>query len=149
MIERVQPAIAISHSFCAVATTYSLAQNSHLRLDKYVLITCPDEFLERIEAVAHNFGLSKKIVDRLIIKIEQDYNLDVRRLNVSEFVKEVKVRKTYILHDQDDRQLPLSQAVHVHENLSNSELEIVRETGHFKILQDEGVIIKILNFSES
>jgi len=126
MIERVQPAIAISHSFCAVATTYSLAQNSHLRLDKYVLITCPDEFLEQIEAVAHNFGLSKKIVDRLIIKIEQDYNLDVRRLNVSEFVKEVKVRKTYILHDQDDRQLPLIQAVHVHENLSNSELEIVR-----------------------
>jgi len=149
MIERVQPAIAISHSFCAVATTYSLAQNSHLRLDKYVLITCPDEFLERIEAVAHNFDLSKKIVDRLIIKIEQDYNLDVRRLNVSEFIKEVKVRKTYILHDQDDRQLPLIQAVHIHENLSNSELEIVRETGHFKILQDEGVIIKILNFSES
>ena len=114
-----------------------------------MLITCPDEFLERIEAVAHNFDLSKKIVDRLIIKIEQDYNLDVRRLNVSEFIKEVKVRKTYILHDQDDRQLPLIQAVHIHENLSNSELEIVRETGHFKILQDEGVIIKILNFSES
>ena len=90
MIERVQQAIVISHSFGAVATTYSLAQNSHLRLDKYVLITCPDEFLERIEAVAHNFGLSKKVIDRLIIKIEQDYNLNVRRLNVSEFVKEVK-----------------------------------------------------------
>ena len=71
MIERVQPAIAISHSFCAVATTYSLAQNSHLRLDKYVLITCPDEFLERIEAVAHNFGLSKKIVEGGLLKLSK------------------------------------------------------------------------------
>ena len=149
MIARVQPAIAISHSFGAVATTYSLAQNSHLQLDKYVLITCPDKFLERIEAVANDFGLSKEIVDKLIIKIEQDYNLDVGRLNVSEFVKEVKVRKAYILHDQDDQQLPLSQAMHVHENWSNSALEIVRGTGHFKILQDEGVIAKILNFSAS
>tara|TARA_B110000046_G_scaffold113158_1_gene120408 strand:+ start:2274 stop:3089 length:816 start_codon:yes stop_codon:yes gene_type:complete len=149
MIERVQPTIAISHSFGAVATTYSLAQNSHLELDKYVLITCPDKFLERIEAVAHNFGLSNGVVDRLIFKIEQDYNLDVGRLNVSEFVKEIKVRKAYILHDQDDRQLPLSQAIHVHENWLNSDLEIVRGTGHFKILQDEGVIAKILNFAAS
>ena len=114
-----------------------------------MLITCPDKFLERIEAVAHYFGLSKGVVDRLIIKIEQDYDLDVGRLNVSEFVKEVKVRKAFILHDQDDRQLPLSQAINVHENWSNSELEIVRGTGHFKILQDEGVIAKILNFSAS
>ena len=149
MIEVVQPKIAISHSFGAVATTYSLAKNSELKLDKYVLITCPDKFRERIDAVANDFGLAKGVVDRLIIKIERDFNLDVGRLNVSEFVKEVKVRKAYILHDQDDQQLPLSQAMHVHENWSNSALEIVRGTGHFKILQDEGVIAKILNFSAS
>ncbi|MAJ51827.1 MAG: hypothetical protein CMB82_09465 [Flammeovirgaceae bacterium] len=149
MIERIKPEIAVSHSFGAVATIYSLAQNSDLKLDKYVLLTCPDKFLERIEAVAYDFGLTKGVVNRLIVKIERDHNIDVKKLNVSEFVKKAKVSKAYILHDQDDRQLPLSQAVYVDQNWPNSELEIVQGTGHFRILRDEGVIEKILKFIKS
>ena len=46
----------ISHSFGGVATTYSLAQNPNIKISKYVLLTTPNRFSERISDLFNKSG---------------------------------------------------------------------------------------------
>jgi len=51
----------ISHSFGGVATTYALYRNRNVEIDKYVLLTSPDKFKQRIDDVAKSVGITEKV----------------------------------------------------------------------------------------
>lgn len=136
----------VSHSFGGVATTFALKNNPEIEIDKYVLLTRPDRFLERIDHVMQQNGISKKVKNRLIKKLEEENNFSVESLNVSDFVKEIKVKKSLIIHDKEDKVIPISQSRNVHKNWRNSTLMEVEGTGHFRILRTEAVLQKIMEF---
>ena len=51
-----------------------------------------------------------------------------------------------IVHDQDDDEVPASCALHIHKNLKHGTLLLTKNLGHRKILGNEKVIEKVLNF---
>jgi len=136
----------ISHSFGSVATTSALFFNLDLEVDKYALITTPDKFSERINDVSNKVGVSKKVINRLIEKLEKESGLEVASLNVSDFVKVINVKKSFIIHDKNDRVIPLYQSKNVYKNWSNCEFEEVEGTGHFRILRTEKVLNRVIEF---
>lgn len=136
----------VSHSFGGVATTYALSNNQDLEIDKYVLLTTPDKFIERIDDVADTVGISSSVKNRLIEKLENEIKLDVRSLNVSEFVKSVNVKKSIIFHDKNDKVIPIARALNVHENWKASEFKEIYGTGHFRILRTDTVIADVIEF---
>jgi pimeloyl-ACP methyl ester carboxylesterase len=136
----------VSHSFGGVATTYALSQNPNLSIDRYVLLTAPDRFRERIDYVFAQAGLHPKVKTRLIQQLEKDWQLEVDQLNVSQFVQKVNVEQALILQDKEDRVVPLEQSRRVHEAWPESEIQIVEGTGHFRILRDASVIKMVSQF---
>jgi len=106
----------VSHSFGGVATTLALHNNLDLKIEKYALLTTPDKFSERIDDVSNRVGISKKVVKRLIAKLEKENNFDVAALSVSNFVKNINVDKSLIIHDKNDKVIPISQSRNVHKN---------------------------------
>lgn len=138
----------ISHSFGGVATTYALYKNLDLEIEKYALITTPDKFSERIDAVSNSVGVSKKVIRKLIERLENENNLKVANLNVSDFVQKIKVKKSFIIHDKNDRVIPIWQSRNVHENWTASEFEEVEGTGHFRILRTASVLKQVIEFIE-
>jgi pimeloyl-ACP methyl ester carboxylesterase len=136
----------VSHSFGAVATTYALSTNPDLELDKYVLLTTPNEFSDRIDYVAEQVGISKRIKQKLILKLEKELGIDVKALKVSDWVQQVKVKKALILHDKNDRVLPLHVSQAVNAQWDACSLEEVEGTGHFKILKEKKVLDRIVTF---
>lgn len=136
----------VSHSFGGVATTYALFNNLDLQIDKYVLLTTPDKFVERIDDVSEMVGISNKVKTRLIDRLEKETNLDVKTLNVSEFVKSIKVKKSLIIHDKKDKVIPISRSRNVHQNWSVSEFREIEGTGHFRILRTKKVIDEVINY---
>jgi pimeloyl-ACP methyl ester carboxylesterase len=136
----------ISHSFGGVATTYALSQNPQISIDRYVLLTAPDRFRERIDYVFAQAGLHPKVKTRLIRQLEEDWQVKVDQLNVSRFVETVQVKKALILQDKDDRVVPLEQSRRVHEAWPESDLQIVDHTGHFRNLRDASVIKMVGQF---
>jgi pimeloyl-ACP methyl ester carboxylesterase len=141
----------ISHSFGGVATTYALFSNQDLEIDSYALLTTPDKFSERIDDVASQVGITNKVKSRLIEKIEKEIellelDLSVSTLNVSEFVKNVNVKRALIIHDKNDRVIPISQSKHVHENWTASEFREIEGTGHFRILRTKNIIDQVIAF---
>jgi pimeloyl-ACP methyl ester carboxylesterase len=146
MIRRFEVDKLVSHSFGGVATTYSLSTNPDIKIEKYVLLTAPDKFSERIDFVAKQIGISENVKRKLIARLQKETGMEVSQLNVSEFVKTIKVEQGLILQDKNDRIVPLSQSKAVHRNWKASVLEVVEGTGHFRILRDQKIVERILEF---
>ena len=51
-----------------------------------------------------------------------------------------------IIHDNQDEDVPIKCAININKHLKNGELMITNGLGHRKILADEIVIEKIINF---
>jgi triacylglycerol esterase/lipase EstA (alpha/beta hydrolase family) len=143
-IDKFEVSDIISHSFGGVATTYALFANQNLKIDKYILITTPDKFIERIDYVAHQVGITKRVKSRLIQRLEKETNMEVNLLNVSEFVKQIQVNKAWIFHDIADKIIPITQSRAVLKNWKNAELIEITGTGHFRILRTPWVIDSII-----
>ncbi len=144
-IEKFKVTSIISHSFGGVATTYALYANQKLKIDKYVLITTPDKFIDRIDYVANQVGITQKVKSRLIYRLEKETNMNVYMLNVSEFVKNVNVLKAWIFHDKADKIIPISQSRAVVKQWKNAELIELEGTGHFRILRTPTVIDSVID----
>jgi pimeloyl-ACP methyl ester carboxylesterase len=146
MIRKFEVHKLVSHSFGGVATTYSLSINPDIRIEKYVLLTAPDKFSERIDHVAKQMGISENVKRKLIHRLKKETGMEVEDLNVSLFVKKINVEKGLILQDKNDRIVPLSQSKVVHQNWDASTFEVVEGTGHFKILRDRKIVERIVEF---
>ncbi|MEL6652430.1 MAG: alpha/beta hydrolase, partial [Bacteroidota bacterium] len=136
----------LSHSFGGVATTYALSQLPSVEIDRYLLLTTPDRFTERIDDVAQAVGISQRVKDLLKNRLAEETGYDLATLNVSDFVKQIKVRQALIIHDEADKVIPIMRSLNVANNWPAAEFETVRGTGHFRILRDASVIEKVVAF---
>lgn len=139
----------VSHSFGSVATTYALHQNKGFEIDRYVLLTTPDRFIERIEEVSAQVGITDKVKRRLIARIENEMSVKVDDLNVSDYVKTINVAKALIIHDKNDTVIPISRSRNVHRNWRNCDFLEVERTGHFRILRTNAVISRTIDFLDA
>ncbi len=146
MIKKMGISKLVSHSFGGVATTYSLFSNKDLSISKYVLLTTPDSFLERIEDISAQIGITVNVKNKLINRLSKDTNFDISSLNVSSFVKAVNVEKALIIHDTNDTVIPIYRAKNVWKNWTACDFKEIEGTGHFRILRTESVINDTLNF---
>ena len=144
-VEDLRVNTVVSHSFGGVAISYALYQNPHLSLNKAVLVTTPDRFSERISDVADRVGVSAKVQRRLVARM-QAANIDVSNFNVSDFVKTINVEAALILHDRDDKVIPIHQSKNVHANWPQAQFVEVQGTGHFRILRTPEVLDRIVEF---
>lgn len=146
MIRKFEVSKLVSHSFGGVATTYSLSINPDIHIEKYVLLTAPDRFSERIDHVAKQMGISENVKRKLIAKLKKESGMEVDQLNVSLFVQKINVERALIIQDRNDRIVPLSQSNEVHKHWKASTLEVIEGTGHFKILRDQKVVARVVEF---
>lgn len=136
----------ISHSFGGVATTYALHQNPDIEIEKYALLTTPDRFKERIEDISLQYSINEKVMKKLIEKLESEYEINASESNVSNYVKTIKVAKALIIHDKNDRVIPIERSKNVHKNWPQSDFEEITGTGHFRILREEKVLQRLVEF---
>ncbi|MEO1627985.1 MAG: alpha/beta hydrolase [Bacteroidota bacterium] len=146
LIQDVQPQLLVSHSFGGIATTYALYNNPSLKIDKYVLLTVPDRFEQRIDTVAQNVGITPKVKSLLIQQLEKETQQKVSSFNVSNFVGQINVQKALILHDKDDKVIPISRSQTVCDNWPQCKLITVEGTGHFRILRTDSVLQQVIDF---
>ncbi|MCH2043267.1 MAG: alpha/beta hydrolase [Saprospiraceae bacterium] len=146
MIRKYKCTKLISHSFGGVATTYALYNNPDLHIERYALLTTPDKFTERIDYVAQQVGITNKVKNMLIKRLEKELNVDVSATNVSNFVKAIDVEKAMIIHDKNDRVITIQQSQNVANNWPVCQLKEIEGTGHFRILRTQSVLNEVTQF---
>ena len=136
----------ISHSFGSVAALISLGEAPEIEIEKYVGITVPNKFRERLEEVVQFLGLPYRIVTGLIERIEANGNIVVDDVNVADYAPKSSVKKAVLLHDVNDRVLSVKKTEEVAKAWPVSKVIRVENTGHFKILKSKEVGQHIVDF---
>ena len=146
LIREYQPNALVSHSFGSVASLIALGKNPDVAIDHYIGITVPNRLRERLEEIARYLGLPYKIVTKLIVQLEATHDIKVDEINVEDYAPISSVKKALLLHDTNDRVLPVKKSREVAHKWPEAQLIEVTGTGHYKILGAEKVLDKVMDF---
>ena len=146
LVEKLSPDHLINHSFGSVATLLALGKNPKMKIERYIGITVPNTFRERLEDIAQMLGLPALIVTGLVRKIETLQNIKVDDIAVAKAAPKTGIQKALLLHDKNDRVLPASKTKTVAKNWPVATYKEVTKTGHYKILRSPKVLEIIRQF---
>ncbi|MEL6132923.1 MAG: alpha/beta hydrolase [Bacteroidota bacterium] len=146
LFKRFQVQDAISHSFGSVATSFALWNHRDIAIQKLIMITTPDRFEDRVKDVSQLVGVSDRTQKRLMDRIARETGYDPYDLAVSTYSNDLNVQEALIIHDQDDRVIPIAQSQSVADTWKVARLVKIANTGHFRILRDEQTVKLVESF---
>lgn len=138
--------VMIGHSLGGMSVINSLGRG--LQTDKAVIIGSGNTTKAITEDFLGTIGMKQKLTPILINLFERKYNDKMTNYDVADQALKVNV-PVLIIHDKNDKDVPFTAAEAISKNLQNNELLITTGLGHRKILGDEKVIEKIVQFVTS
>lgn len=137
---------AVGHSLGAMAITNAIKEG--LPIQKAVLIGSGDIVTDIIDEFISKLKLKPQIGRKLQERFEKKFGLPMNSYSASEAAKKVDI-PVLVIHDEEDDDVPVKAGINIHKHLKNSELVITKGLGHRKILGDEKVVQKCLEFFEN
>lgn len=134
---------AIGHSLGAMAVLNSIKRG--LIVKKAVTIGAGDIIEDIMNGFTKSLGM-EVATGKLMIKLfEKRFGESINSYSAYIAAQEVAV-PVFVVHDEDDADVPVSAAHHIAKHLENTEVMITTGLGHRKILGDSKVIKKIIEF---
>ena len=134
---------AIGHSLGGMSLLNAIV--SGFKINRLVIIGSGDIIQDIIDDFVLQLELDPKFNDLLRIHFENKHNALMDNFSAWHSAQKTQI-STLVVHDQNDAEVPVKCAYHIHENLKNSELMITKNLGHRKILGDKNVIAKTVDF---
>ncbi|MXN93181.1 alpha/beta fold hydrolase [Flavobacterium sp. Sd200] len=133
----------IGHSLGAMATLNAVKRG--LNVNKAVIIGSGDVVKDIMDDFWQKLGMNIATGELMINLFQKKFNESIDSYSAYIAAKEVSI-PVLVLHDENDEDVPVSAAHHIHENLTNGQLVITKGLGHRKILGDKTVIKQITEF---
>lgn len=135
--------IAIGHSLGGMSVLNAIKDG--LQVKKAVIIGSGDIVQDILEDFISKLGLKNKISERLRDLFENKYKVKMDDFSAYRAAQKVTI-PVFVIHDKDDPEVPVKAGIHIHENLQDGSLYLTEGLGHRKILGNQNVIKKILDF---
>jgi pimeloyl-ACP methyl ester carboxylesterase len=134
---------AVGHSLGGMSILNAIKKG--LQIKKAVIIGSGNSVINIVNTFVEKIGLPNDVAVLMKNNFEKRYHLKMESFSAYVAAKEVRI-PVLVIHDTDDEDIPVSEAYHLSEHLSNNELLITNQLGHRKILGDSKVIQKIVEF---
>ncbi len=134
---------AIGHSFGGMALLNSVA--SGLNINKLVTIGADNSIPQIFKYFVNKIGLKPVIARNLELFFEKKYKAKIDCYTSEKAARKVLI-PTLIVHDSEDKFVPVRSAISIRQNLKNGELLITNGLGHHKIFKDPYIIQRIIDF---
>ncbi len=134
---------AIGHSLGGMASLKAVKDG--LNIHKLVIIGTANSVTHITREFAHNMKMNEKVAKKMKKYFDIKFGEDMDNYSGAVSAKEVKI-PTLVVHDEHDVDVHISSAYEITENLEQGELFITKELGHRRILGNENVINKIIDF---
>lgn len=134
---------AVGHSLGGMSILNAIKKG--LQVEKAVVIGSGNSVINIVNTFVEKIGLPNKVAVLMRKSFEKKYQFDMESFSAYEAAKEVRI-PVLVIHDNNDEDIPVSEAHHLAENLSDKEVLITNNLGHRKILGDSNVIAKIVEF---
>jgi pimeloyl-ACP methyl ester carboxylesterase len=137
---------AIGHSLGGMALLNAVKDG--LQIERLTIIGSGDVVKDIMDDFVKKLQLDSKISDLLRIHFEKKSNRTMDSYSAFRAAAEISI-PVLVIHDENDDEVPVGCAHHIHQYLKNGELMITQTLGHRKILGDAQVIQKTIQFTTS
>ena len=134
---------AVGHSLGGMSILNAVKKG--LQIKKAVVIGSGNSVINIVNTFIEKIGLPNGVAILMKNNFEKKYHFEMESFSAYVAAKDVKI-PVLVIHDTDDEDIPVSEAYHLAEHLSDKELLITNQLGHRKILGDSKVIQKIVEF---
>jgi pimeloyl-ACP methyl ester carboxylesterase len=138
--------IAIGHSLGGMSVLNAIKDG--LQVNKAVIIGSGDIVQDILDEFISKLRLKQEISERLRDRFEDKYQVKMNDFSAYKAAQKIKI-PVLVIHDNDDPEVPVKAGIHIHEQLKNGSLILTDGLGHRKILGNQNVIKKILDFIKS
>ena len=135
--------IAIGHSLGGMSVLNAIKDG--LKVKKAIIIGSGDIVHDILQEFVSKLGLKTEISDRLRDHFENQYQLKMDDFSAYRAAQKIEI-PVLVIHDKDDPEVPVKAGIHIHKNLQNGNLFLTEGLGHRKILGNQNVIKKIIDF---
>ena len=135
--------IAIGHSLGGMSVMNAIKEG--FIVDKAIIIGSGDIVEDITDDFISKLGLKHKMSKLLCEYFEKKYGRKMEDYDAYKAAEKSLV-PTLVIHDKNDPEVPVKASIHIHKHLKNGELMLTERLGHRKILADQQVIEKIINF---
>lgn len=137
---------AIGHSLGGMSVLNAIKDG--FQVNKAIVIGSGDIVQDILDDFITKLGLKQEISERLRERFEEKYQIKMNDFSAYKAAQEVKI-PVLVIHDNNDPEVPVKAGIHIHKNLKNGSLYLTEGLGHRKILGNQNVIRKILDFIKS
>lgn len=137
----------IAHSFGVPAVAQALAQG--FSLTQLVAIAAPADADFLLQRFATHLDIPAAVISAMRQRIDRHFGMDIISRLSTERLLAGQTLPTLIIHDRDDRDIPLTHAQRLQHSLPHAQLLITERLGHSRILRDANVISTAVDFLRS
>jgi len=137
---------AITHSFGGASTMFAI-QNG-LKIRRLVNIGTPTDADYIIADFLRRINASAKSGEQFRLNVQKIFGQTFDYFSVKETVKFANNTDILMIHDRQDREVPVEHSIEVHEDNPDTQLILTEGLGHMRILRDAEVIAKAISFVE-
>lgn len=134
----------IAHSFGGGCSVFAAFRGMDVR--KIVLIGSPAHYDRVVNSFLNRMRLSKRTKKIFTESLTNQVGIKPQDLNIGILGSQLKNVQGLIVHDELDKEVPVTAAHAIHEKWQGSEVFITRGLGHKRVLRDKEVSLKISEF---
>jgi len=135
--------IAIGHSLGGMSVLNAIKNG--LKVKKAVIVGSGDIVQDILDDFIFKLRLKPEISIRLRDYFETKYQVKMDDFSAYKAAKEIEI-PVLVIHDKNDPEVPVKAGTHIHKHLKNGSLYLTEGLGHRKILGNQNVIKKIIEF---
>jgi len=134
---------AIGHSLGGMSSLNAVKRG--LKLNHLVTIGSGDIVSDIMDDFILQLGLKSKFSVLLREHFEKKFGQSMNSYSAYIAAETTEI-PVLVIHDNDDADVPVKSGIHIHKHLKNGQLMITKGLGHRKILGNEEVIKKTIDF---
>ncbi len=134
----------VNHSFGGMAAFFAL-QNG-LDVKKVVNISSPSNSNVLLREFVNRINGSEKVDDDFHRRIHREFGVYFYEFSTQLIGPLLPELNLFIVHDEEDREVQVNQAKELKSIMRSAELLVTSGLGHTRILRDDDVVAKTLNF---
>lgn len=134
---------AVGHSLGGMALLNSVRRG--LSLNALVTIGSGDLITDILADFLNKVELKQSYGNRIKKIFKQKLHDEMDNFSGSYAAKYV-TNPTYVVHDTDDKEVPVSCAYNIRQNLQQGSLLVTNDLGHNRILKDQQVVNRVVSF---
>jgi pimeloyl-ACP methyl ester carboxylesterase len=133
----------IGHSLGGAMSLYSVARSGGSR--RVAVVSAPSSLMRELKRFAAAVGLSERGTRAFIASVETHVGRPAADFDVRHLAGKVDL-PLLMIHDQNDRQVPVVEAARTAHVLPGAELMVTRGLGHNRLLADPAVVNALVAF---